>query len=182
MRLLGPRGFVNRTNRGNMLQKLCAKLKVLWTSGLDSVVVVAAGVLLLLGGSSLAEHLNKAWFSSPEEACRALFVAVKNGDERAVKRVLGGHEEIVSSGGRAQGKLDRALFVEKYQQMHRVVKQPDGRAELYVGSENWPFPVPLTSRRGKWHFDGDAAQETAFLRAGVNEAATIADAVRLLPQ
>jgi len=67
------------------------------------------------------------------------------------------------------------MFVEKYQQMHRWRREPDGTMTLYIGAENWPFPIPLVERNGAWRFDGDAgAQEIMFRRIGENELTAIA--------
>jgi hypothetical protein len=45
---------------------------------------------------------------------------------------------------------------------------------LYIGAENWPFPVPLVSKNGAWYFDSKTgAQEILFRRIGENEAAAI---------
>jgi hypothetical protein len=45
---------------------------------------------------------------------------------------------------------------------------------LYVGAENWPFPIPLVSKNGVWFFDTDAGKEEILLRRiGKNELAAI---------
>jgi hypothetical protein len=45
---------------------------------------------------------------------------------------------------------------------------------LYLGAENWPFPVPLVSKNGRWQFDSVAgAQEVLFRRIGENESIAI---------
>ena len=44
------------------------------------------------------------------------------------------------------------------------------RAFLLVGNEDWPFPVPLVKRGGKWFFDSKAGrQELLYRRIGANE-------------
>jgi DUF2950 family protein len=44
------------------------------------------------------------------------------------------------------------------------------RATLIVGNENWPFPVPIVKKRGKWSFDTKAGkQELLYRRIGYNE-------------
>jgi hypothetical protein len=44
------------------------------------------------------------------------------------------------------------------------------RAFLLVGDEDWPFPVPLVKKSGKWFFDGKAGQqELLYRRIGANE-------------
>jgi hypothetical protein len=58
--------------------------------------------------------------------------------------------------------------------MHRLVREPDGTTVLYVGAENWPFPVPLVSKARAWYFDAVAGkQEILFRRIGENEATAI---------
>jgi hypothetical protein len=71
-------------------------------------------------------------------------------------------------------KLEREQFSKKYQEMHRLVQEPDGTTVLYIGAENWPFPVPLVSKDGSWYFDSKTGtQEILFRRIGENEAAAI---------
>ena len=44
------------------------------------------------------------------------------------------------------------------------------RATIIVGEEEWPFPVPLVKKNGKWYFDAKAGrQEILFRRIGANE-------------
>jgi hypothetical protein len=91
-----------------------------------------------------------------------------------VTKILGGGKELVSSADEVEDKLDREQFAQKYQEMHRVVREPDGSTVLYIGAENWPFPIPLMSKAGAWYFDSDAgAQEILFRRIGENEATAI---------
>jgi hypothetical protein len=69
---------------------------------------------------------------------------------------------------------ERMSFVVKYQDMHRYVKAADGSTILYVGAENWPFPIPLVSKNGFWSFDTDAGKEEILMRrVGRNELAAI---------
>jgi hypothetical protein len=45
---------------------------------------------------------------------------------------------------------------------------------LYIGAENWPFPIPLVSKNGAWYFDSKTGQdEIKFRRIGENEATAI---------
>lgn len=123
---------------------------------------------------ALAQKGNQETFPSAEQASSSLFRAVQNNDEAAVLRVLGCGKDLVSSGDNLQDQHDRDLFLQKYQQMHRLVEEPDGSTVLYLGAENWPFPVPLVSRGGHWFFDADAgADEITYRRVGENEADAI---------
>src|SRR5919108_6502024 len=104
------------------------------------------GFFLLLGGLSLAQQSNRETFPSAEKAIHALFAAVQSNNEEAIMQVLGDRKGLVSAGDSLEDQQDRQLFVEKYQQMHRLVEEPDGTTLLYIGAENWPFPVPLVSK------------------------------------
>jgi hypothetical protein len=113
-------------------------------------------------------------FPSPEDASRALYSAVQRHDEKALTQILGAGTELVSSDDQAQDALDRERFVQKYQEMHRLVHEPEGVTALYIGAENWPFPIPLVSRDGVWRFDSDGgANEIRFRRIGENEVTAI---------
>ena len=136
--------------------------------------VLALAVLSLLSAAATAQSKANELFSSPDAACQALLAAVQGGNEHEIAKVLGSNEEFISSGDSAQDQQDRELFIEKYQQMHRLVQEEAGQVVLYIGAENWPFPVPLASKSGKWFFDTDAgAEEVVFRRVGENEAAVI---------
>ena len=140
--------------------------------------VARATFAMLLTGCvqlCLAQQPSKQpTFPSPEDASNALLAAVRKHDERTETRILGAGAEILSSDDKIQDALDRDRFVQKYQQMHRLVRDPAGVTTLYIGAENWPFPVPLVSRNGTWRFDGDGgADEIRFRRIGENEVMAI---------
>jgi len=114
-------------------------------------------------------------FGSAEAAGQSLFQAIERNDEAAIKSVLGCPKELLTSNDEVQDRVDRALFVEKYQQMHRIRREAEGTAMLYIGAENWPFPIPLVEQSGAWRFDPDAGQkEVLFRRIGENELTAIA--------
>ena len=104
----------------------------------------------------VAAKFKQATFMSAEEASHALFLAVRNHDERAVTEILQEGNFPVSADEELQNRLDRERFVQKYEEMHRWVRTAHGGMVLYIGAENWPFPIPLVSRNGVWRFDSDA--------------------------
>jgi hypothetical protein len=58
--------------------------------------------------------------------------------------------------------------------MHRLVREPDATTVLYIGAENWPFPIPLESIDGAWQFDAKGGmEEVLFRRIGENEVRAI---------
>jgi hypothetical protein len=71
-------------------------------------------------------------------------------------------------------RFERERFIRKYQELHRWVRESDGTRVLYIGAENWPFPIPLVSRNGQWQFDSKArSDEIRVRRIGENEMAAI---------
>jgi Protein of unknown function (DUF2950) len=123
---------------------------------------------------SFAQKSGPETFSSPGKATSALFQAVQNSDEEALERILGADKEVTSSNDEIEDKLERERFSQKYQEMHRLVREPDGRTVLYIGAENWPFPIPLVSKNGAWYFDADTGkQEILFRAVGENETTAI---------
>jgi hypothetical protein len=153
------------------------ELEIMRVMKIGSEIVALAGVALLMAGSAsptLAATTNQVTFKSAEDASNALFLAVKTHDQPALARVLGAGSELADSDDAVQDRLDREQFVQKYQQMHRLVREAGGAACLYIGAENWPFPVPLVSQDGEWRFDSDAgAREIRFRRIGENEFAAM---------
>jgi hypothetical protein len=113
-------------------------------------------------------------FASADDAGRALVSAVQKHDERTITEILGGGSELINSNNQIDDALDRDRFVQKYQEMHRFVREPGGITTLYIGAENWPFPVPLVSRHGTWQFESKGgAEEIRFRRIGENEVTAI---------
>jgi len=136
----------------------------------------ALTVLLLVGcvGSGFAQDLQPRTFSSPVEASNALFEAAQKQDEVALEAILGAGKEVTSSSDEVEDKLERERFTKKYQEMHRLVGEPDDSTVLYIGAENWPFPIPLVAKNGAWYFDSQTGmEEIKFRRIGENEATAI---------
>jgi hypothetical protein len=125
--------------------------------------------------SLLAQESAQLTFPSAAEASQSLFQAVQGNDVQGIEKILGGTSELASSQDDAQDKADREVFVQKYQEMHRLCREADGSMTLTIGAENWPFPVPLVVNNGKWRFDSMAgAKEVTFRRIGNNEVTAIA--------
>jgi hypothetical protein len=141
----------------------------------SAIVPLAFLGMWTMNGVGLAQQSVQPVFPSAAEASRSLFQAVQGGQEQDITNILGGPSELASSRDDAQDKVDRQLFVEKYQEMHRLGRDADGTVTLYIGAENWPFPIPVVEKSGAWHFDPDAgSKEVLFRRIGDNEFTAIA--------
>jgi DUF2950 family protein len=140
------------------------------------LVLFLLGLLLVVGfaKSSFAQDARPKTFASPGEASDALYQATQKEDESALEAILGAGKEVTSSSDEEEDRLEREQFSQKYQEMHRLVQEPDGSTVLYIGAENWPFPIPLVSKNGSWYFDSDRGkQEILFRRIGQNETTAI---------
>ena len=129
----------------------------------------AGSVEMCLAGPS-----SQTTFASADDASHALASAVQRHDERAVREILGGASGLVSSSDKVEDALDRERFAQKYQEMHRLARDSSGITTLYIGAENWPFPVPMVSRNGTWRFEPKlGSEEIQFRRIGENEVTAI---------
>jgi hypothetical protein len=147
-------------------------------AGRARAAVVPLAILAICAISSarpgLAQQPAVQTFSSAEEASQSLFQAVQNKNGQATVEILGGSTELVSSRDEVSDKVDLERFVQKYQEMHRLAREGDGTVILYIGAENWPFPIPLVATSGVWHFDPEAGlKEVLFRRIGENELTAI---------
>jgi hypothetical protein len=145
-------------------------------------VALMACALFGVGSAELclAGSPTQTAFPSPDDASRALLSAVEEHDQRALTKILGG-SELIDSDDKDEDSLDRERFVQKYLEMHRWVRESGGIATLYIGAENWPFPIPLVARSGVWRFDSQAGfDEIRFRRVGENEITAIATCEALI--
>ncbi len=124
---------------------------------------------------SVTDQAGQQTFSSAGEASQALVTALQSDDRKSLLTLLGpGATGILSSGDETEDKENREQFVQKYQQMHRLLTEPDGTTTLYIGAENWPTPIPLVHEGNTWHFNTAAGeQEILYRRIGNNELTVI---------
>ena len=151
------------------------KLELFSGKKLLRLAVSALAVTVAFSTAALAQAPGQKTYASPEEASNALFAAAQKNDQTAMLEVLGKDgKSVIESGDPKEDDAMRANFVEKFQVMHRLVEEPDATTTLYIGAENWPTPIPLVNRAGKWYFDTDAAKkEILFRRIGKNELSAI---------
>jgi len=160
------------------------------TSTTDGLPLWGLWVSLVLGLASapaaLAQEPGQKTFSSAAEATDAFAGAVQNHDEAVMLAILGpSGRELISSGDPVADKDGQDAFAAKYHASHQFAAAGDGRTFLYIGSENWPTPIPLRQNGSQWYFDTDyGKQEILYRRIGSNEldvikvCAAIADAQR----
>jgi hypothetical protein len=151
--------------------------------------IAALGVLaaaFILGCSknqtSTPGETSQKTFATPAEAGHALQAAVQAKDDKAIAQVLGPKaKSLVSSGNSTEDATATESFAKKYDRMNRWVTMTDGSQVLYIGADNYPFPIPLAQDgSSRWRFDAEAGdEELRARRIGSNEL-TAMDAARLI--
>jgi len=128
-------------------------------------------VLVLLAAAASAGEPAQRVFASPKRAVEALLVAARGGQAADLLRILGpGNEDIVSSGDPVADRQARARFLAAYGEMNKVAFNGPDRAQLMLGADGWPFPIPLAKVGNGWRFDTIAGrQEILDRRIGRNE-------------
>ncbi len=95
-------------------------------------------------------------FATPKEAADALIQAAGNFDFLALKEILGPYgEALVTTEDSVQDKNRAAAFAAKAREKSSVTvdSQNSNRAEVVVGNDEWPLPIPIVKKNGKWFFD-----------------------------
>jgi hypothetical protein len=133
-----------------------------------------AGLAMISSGCA-DRNDEVASFAAPEEAVTALVTALEKDDVAAAARLLGpASTELLDSGDPVADKADRAQFVSAYREKHAIVDEAGDRKTLVLGSDDWPMPVPLVERDGRWIWDGAAGvDELIYRRVGRNELGAI---------
>lgn len=135
-----------------------------WTKALlpAAACLAAAGLLYAAGEQT---------FSTPQEAAQALVNASANNDTDALLKLFGpAGRSIVVSGDAESDKAGRADFARMAKEKLTIDQVHADRAEIVVGEQAWPFPVPLVRREGKWMFDSAKGKvEVLARRVGANE-------------
>jgi hypothetical protein len=119
---------------------------------------------------------DQATFGTPEEGVNALVAALEKRDRAQLGHLLGPHtDQMLSSGDAVSDSVARAEFIRRYRVKHHLVAGGPDDIVLQVGQDDWPLPIPVVRRNGRWYLDGAAgAQEIVMRRIGRNELSTIA--------
>jgi len=127
--------------------------------------------------SASSSAMVQKTFTTPKEAAEAFIKATENFDLPALREVLGPHgEDLVASEDAVQDKNRAAAFASKAREKNEIAIDPKNPklAILSVGNDDWPLPIPIVQKGGKWSFDTKAGREEILLRRiGANELDTI---------
>ncbi len=125
-----------------------------------------AGVISATATASWAQ--SAPVYSGPQEALETLMEALAQGGD--LLTAFGPEAKgVIGSGNPERDALDRAALLVLYTEGYRFAPTDSG-AELLLGADGWPFPIPLARTDAGWVFDMEAGQdEVYFRRIGLNE-------------
>jgi hypothetical protein len=112
-------------------------------------------------------------FATPLEAIQATIDAAEHNDAAALLQLFGPDgKDILESGDPAQDKDLRAEFARSAHEKLQIEEDPTNpsRVTFAVGEQDWPFPVPVVRKDGKWRLDPVTGRiEILARRVGRNE-------------
>jgi hypothetical protein len=134
--------------------------------------------ILAAASVAAAGAAEQKTFATPTAAVKALVAAAQKGAREEVVAIIGeGIREALSTGNPAQDQVERAVLLKLAAEA--AVAKPDedtpGRYIMYLGTDEWPFPVPLIKAGAAWKFDTKAGlEEIEDRRIGRNEIGAMA--------
>jgi hypothetical protein len=129
-------------------------------------------------GAEVTPQPGQKQFDTPKQAADALIQVAANFDVAAAKEILGPDgEDIISSEDPVMDKNRATAFANKAKEKTSVEieKQNPNHAILLVGNDDFPLPIPIVKREGKWSFDTKVGREEILnRRVGENELNAVA--------
>ena len=149
-----------------------------WVAAGALVVLISAAAAAQQPPASAPEAAQRT-FATAQQAAEALVAAADSFDRPALKAILGPDGDfLVAAGEPAQDRAAAAAFAARAREKLVVVTDPKtpNRATLSLGSDDWPFAIPIVRNGGAWSFDSKAGrEEMLYRRIGENEL----DAIRI---
>lgn len=137
------------------------------SSGFHALLVAAS---LSLAGPAWSAAPSAQVFPTPEQAVTALGEAAAAANRAALAQLFGPAAEALVNPDEVQAAADLAEFAAAFQVSHQLVRETDRRRVLEIGTDPWPFPIPLIQVPGGWQFDTAAGlEELLNRRIGRNE-------------
>jgi hypothetical protein len=142
------------------------------TMRIASRLGVAAALCGLVAGCGERKTMPDRQFASPEEAAAALIAAAEQFNVPELKAILGPEGEVLVASRDTVADSNHAVAFAEQAREHLRLEYDSTRtsAILNVGAGDWPMPIPIVEKDGKWYFDAAAGKEEILRRRiGQNE-------------
>ena len=157
--------------------KTLMKCFVLTGSGRYSRIVKGGSLVMALAlGLPIATSAADTGetFATPEESVSALVRATTAESGEALRSIFGPAAAELENPDRVQATNEFNKFNAALSATNLLVHESDTKCVLELGTNSWPFPVPIVKKDGRWFFDTAAGKEEIFLRRiGNNELSTL---------
>lgn len=142
-------------------------------------VIFSLALLAGAGSQVSAQSAGPKTFATAEEAAEAFIAAAERFDEAALTEILGPNSYDLIHSGDIVADKQIAMELGKLAREKKTLvvdKRNRNLVILQVGNDDWPSPIPIVRKAGKWYLDAAAGrQELLFRRIGRNEL----DAIRI---
>ena len=141
---------------------------------LASITLLLALGLFVTVPNTRAQASSPSTFSSADDALQSLVSAAKGKDRVALTKLFGSDYDKLLTGDEVEDNNDLDAFASAVGESAHLQKVNDAKYVVTIGQENWPMPIPLVQKDGKWFFDTKAGLEEALNRKiGENELSAI---------
>ena len=135
--------------------------------------VVTISVVAQSQTATLSTTQGPKGFETPQQAADALIAAAGAYDVPALMGIFGPDgEDFVESADPVRDKNNAVAFAKEAEAKNSIALAASNpnKATIIVGETEWPLPVPLEKKNGKWYFNAKAGrQEILYRRIGANE-------------
>ncbi len=139
---------------------------------LQTVRIATLALALIAGITTGAQAAtDQEVFATPEQAAETLAAAWRAGSKSELLKIFGPDgAKLVSSGDDVADQTAKARLAAEYDAQHKIESKGEQKAELVIGKDEFPFPIPLVKEGGGWKFDTQAGEDEILnRRIGRNE-------------
>ncbi len=131
------------------------------------LIAACGGFLLVLSFatpcSAQDTEMGQA-FATPQAAASALALAANSRDSADLRNIFGPAASDLQNPDRVEATNEMSTFAAAYKADNQLVRQSETNYELDVGTNAWPFPIPIVKKDGSWYFDTEAGKEELLNR------------------
>jgi hypothetical protein len=166
-----------RVDAGDNIQSLTALriyMKHLIPGWTSNVRPAQSFILALVAALQVNAAESGKRFATPEDAVAALARAVMTTNRAELHAIFGPALEKIVNPDAVQAANELAAFAAAFGATNSLVRESETRRVLELGTEHWPFPVPIVKKDAQWFFDTAAGvEELVNRRIGRNELETL---------
>jgi Protein of unknown function (DUF2950) len=154
---------------------------VLWTSSFFTLLLALTSVLgrhtfdcSAAPRARASDEPQQSTYASADDALQALVSAAKEKDRSALSKLFGPDYNELLSGDTVEDDKDLSDFASALDESAKLLKDNETKYTVVAGKDNWPTPIPIVQKDGKWVFDTKAGlNEVLNRRIGENELSAI---------